>query len=115
MKKYSLAVVLCALSFNAMADYYGGNNIAEWSDARMKAKAGTADSMDYVNVGILRGLAIGVHDAFEGTSICSPDQATNGQIVDTVAVYVANHPEKRTENASKLALEALVKAYPCKK
>ena len=115
MKKYAIAVVLCIASFNAMADYYGGNDIAEWSDSRQKIKAGTASATDYVNSGTMRGLAIGVHDAFEGSSICSPAGATNGQIVDTVSVYVANHPERRAENASLLAYEALSSAYPCKK
>lgn len=115
MKKILMAIGMSIISFHSMADYYGGNDIAKWSDSRLKAKAGTADSMDYVNVGILRGLVIGVHDSFEGTSICSPAQATNGQIVDTVTLFVANHPEKRTENASILAYEALSKAYPCKK
>ncbi|MDA8515620.1 Rap1a/Tai family immunity protein [Citrobacter sp. Igbk 16] len=115
MKKVAIAIALSVISFHSMADYYGGNDIAKWSDSRLKAKAGTADNTDFVNAGILRGLAIGVHDAFEGSTICSPQQATNGQIVDTVTVYVANHPEKRTENASTLAYEALSKAYPCRK
>lgn len=115
MKKYALAALILSSSFPALADYYGGNDIADWSDARMKAKAGTADGLDFVKAGTLRGLAIGVHDAFEGTVICSPKGATNGQIVDTVVMYVTNHPEKRTENASTLALKALMQAYPCKK
>ncbi|WP_193143507.1 Rap1a/Tai family immunity protein [Enterobacter hormaechei] len=117
MKKIAIAIGVGALiiSFDSMADYYGGNDIAKWSDSRLKAKAGTADNMDYVNVATLRGLVIGVHDAFEGSSICSPQGATNGQIVDTVTLYVSNHPEKRTDNASLLAYEALSNAYPCKK
>ncbi|HEM7460012.1 TPA: hypothetical protein U2J34_000293 [Enterobacter hormaechei] len=115
MKKYAFAVALALISFNAFADYYSGNDIASWSDSRLKAKSGTATEMDFVDAGILRGLVIGVHDAFEGYSVCSPKGATNGQIVDTVVLYVANHPEKRTENASTLALKALSSAYPCKK
>jgi len=113
MKKYAVLALTAVFSSGALADYYGGNDIASWSNARLRAKAGTASSTDYVEAGTLRGLAIGVHDSFEGTAICSPPGATNGQIVDTVTVYVDNHPEKRTENASKLALEALMKAYPC--
>ncbi|HHL9167475.1 TPA: Rap1a/Tai family immunity protein [Escherichia coli] len=95
MKKHAFAVALALISFNAFADYYSGNDIASWSDSRLKAKSGTATEMDFVDAGILRGLVIGVHDAFEGYSVCSPKGATNGQIVDTVVLYVANHPEKK--------------------
>ncbi|HCR0802749.1 Rap1a/Tai family immunity protein [Enterobacter roggenkampii] len=115
MKNYAIAIALAVASFSAYADYYGGNDIAEWSNSRLKIKAGTASDIDYVNSGIMRGLAIGIHDAFEGSSICTPAGATNGQIVDTVSVYIANHPEMRTKNASLLAYEALSSAYPCKK
>jgi len=115
MNKYVLTIIIAAFSSGACADYYGGNDIASWSNARLRAKAGTASTNDFVDAGTLRGLAIGVHDSFEGTAICSPPDATNGQIVDTVTVYVDSHPERRTENASKLALEALMKAYPCQR
>lgn len=115
MKKYAIALFIGAVSFNAVADYYGGNDIAEWSDSRLKIKSGNGEVSDFVKAGTLRGLSIGIHDAFEGSSICTPHGATNGQIVETVVVYVANHPERRTENASKLAYVALSSAYPCKK
>ncbi|EOV8837800.1 Rap1a/Tai family immunity protein [Cronobacter dublinensis] len=115
MIRFTAMAITALISFGAHADYYGGEDLAKWSDALMRAKANTAVQTDYADVGKLRGLAIGVHDVFEGTSVCSPDNATNGQIVDTVVVYVRNHPEKRTENASRLAYEALSTAYPCKK
>lgn len=115
MIKVVSAVLLLAVSSCAFADYYDGNDLSTWSDARQRARIKTADGVDYMNSGMLRGLVIGVHDAFENIYICSPSNATNGQIVDTVTFYVSNHPEKRTENASKIALEALSSAYPCKK
>lgn len=114
MKIYALAVAVLTIAFSAHADYYGGDDIAKWSDALLRVKANTALATDYADVGKLRGLTIGVHDVFEGSAVCSPDNATNGKIVDTVVVYVANHPEKRTQNASRLAYEALSAAYPCK-
>ncbi len=115
MLRFTAFAISALMSFGAQADYYGGDDIAKWSDALMRVKANTAEATDYADVGKLRGLSIGVHDVFDGSSVCSPNNATNGQIVDTVVLYVRNHPEKRTENASRLAYEALSSAYPCNK
>ncbi|HDR2788949.1 TPA: hypothetical protein QCK11_000270 [Enterobacter asburiae] len=115
MLKFTALAISALISFGAQADYYGGDDIAKWSDALIRVKARTAEVVDFDDVGKLRGLSIGVHDVFEGSFICSPSNATNGQIVDTVVLYVRNHPERRAENASKLAYEALSSAYPCRK
>ncbi|EPS5313686.1 TPA: hypothetical protein ODM18_003652 [Escherichia coli] len=115
MLRFTALAISALISFSTHADYYGGDDIAKWGDALMRVKANTAEVTDYADVGKLRGLSIGVHDVFEGSSVCSPDNATNGQIVDTVVLYVRNHPERRTKNASELAYEALSSAYPCSK
>lgn len=115
MLKFTALAFSALMSFGAQADYYGGDDISKWADALMRVKARTAELTDFADVGKLRGLSIGIHDVFEGSSICAPGNAANGQIVDTVVLYVRNHPEKRAENASKLAYEALSIAYPCNK
>lgn len=115
MYKFTALAISVLISCGAHAEFYGGDDIAKWSDSLLRVKAKTADEKDYMNVSILRGVSIGIHDIFEGTAVCAPGNSTNGQIVDTVVLYVRNHPEKQNEGASKLAYKALSSAYPCNK
>ena len=46
--------------------------------------------------------------------VCPPHDVTSGQAVDVVVQYINARPERMHEQFSKLALEALAAAWPCK-
>lgn len=51
----------------------------------------------------------------EGTGlICTPPDATNGQLRDVVLAFMQNHPATRHQAASMLVVQALQEAF-CKK
>ena len=60
-------------------------------------------------------------DGLEGATFperqrsCVPDNVSNGQLMDVVVKYLKEHPEERHMLAAILIVEALTKAFPCKR
>ncbi len=48
-----------------------------------------------------------------GAPRCVPDHVTAGQIKDIVLNSLRHHPEKRQQDASQLAIEAIATAFKC--
>jgi hypothetical protein len=46
---------------------------------------------------------------------CQPNGTIGNQSVNVVTNYLKAHPEKLTNNASKLVIEAYSEAWPCEK
>jgi Rap1a immunity proteins len=68
-----------------------------------------------INSPICIGYVAGVSDIMSTNGdICLPSDATIQQIVDTVAKYLSDHPEKRHYSASSQSGIALMQAFPCK-
>ena len=62
------------------------------------------------------GYIAGVSDIMSTNGdICLPNHATIQQIVDLVAKYLSDHPERRHYGASSEAGIALMEAFPCNK
>jgi hypothetical protein len=59
------------------------------------------------------GFIVGVHDSFEGATICAGPNVTAGQIRDVVKKYLAERPEMRDISAAVLVVLALGTAFPC--
>jgi hypothetical protein len=66
------------------------------------------------------GYVIGVSDALQAAQgagasqrVCLPATASAAQVVDAVAKYLADHPDKRPIAAQDLVSEALSQKYPC--
>ena len=53
--------------------------------------------------------------AFTNPNVCAPSGWNVGQAVAVVLRFMDTHQERRHEDFSALALEALVRAWPCKK
>jgi Rap1a immunity proteins len=47
--------------------------------------------------------------------LCAPNQATVGQAIRVVGVYIDQRPERMHEHFERLALEAMRRAWPCRR
>jgi hypothetical protein len=47
------------------------------------------------------------------STVCVPNQATAGQVVDIVLKYMKDHPEDRASRASWIVIRALIGAWKC--
>jgi hypothetical protein len=79
----------------------------------------TADDLSSkcsVNSPMCMGYVTGVSDIMSTNGdICPPNNATVQQIVDIVARYLTDHPERRHYSASSESGIALMQAFPCDK
>ena len=102
MKKLIAALLMVPMV--AQAGFVTGNDLLR----RMKAEEA------YERMYAL-GFVLGVHDSFDGESICSGQQVTAGQTRDVVKKYLEENPAQRDLSAYILVLVALAKAFPCPK
>jgi Rap1a immunity proteins len=69
-----------------------------------------------INSPMCMGYIAGVSDIMSTDGdICLPNNATIQQIVDIVAKYLSDHPERRHYSASSESGIALMQAFPCSK
>jgi hypothetical protein len=69
-----------------------------------------------INSPMCMGYIAGVSDIMSTNGdICLPKNATVQQIVDIVAKYLSDHPERRHFSASSESGIALMQAFPCTK
>ena len=112
MKKITFVTTffLSLFTTNCFATFYTGNEIyarlSEW-------KSESASNVVAQSVGA--GYVIGVYDALDGLSFCSPGGVNQGQIRDIVFNYLRDNPQIRQKDAYILVIQALNKAFPCKK
>jgi hypothetical protein len=104
MKKLLLALLL--FSASAQAAFIDGNKLLEY--AREEERSGTSS-------GMLLGYIAGVHDAFDNTAICTPSNATLGQLKAVVVKFLKENPEVWAKNGDNVIFLALGRAFPCKK
>jgi hypothetical protein len=72
----------------------------------------TAPATAY-DVGYCHGMVQGV--IYFSTSDCAPEGVSIKQDLRVVVKYLEDHPEKLHLHAAQLVMEALAKAFPCKK
>lgn len=104
MKKLFLAI--CFFTATAQAAFIDGNKLLEY--AREEERSGTSS-------GMLLGYIAGVHDAFDTTAICTPPNATLGQLKAVVVKFLKENPEVWAKNGDNVIFLALGRAFPCKK
>jgi hypothetical protein len=68
---------------------------------------------------LMQGLCVGRTDGVCDTAVvlgrvCSPPQVTAGQAIGVVVQFIEARPVRMHEPFTKLALEALIAAWPCK-
>lgn len=62
-----------------------------------------------------QGYVAGVFDAESFfPTLCVPDEASYGQLVDVVTQWLRDHPERRHESAVRLVVQAINEKFPCK-
>ena len=85
--------------------FYSGNDLY----AKCTAAEGSLERV--YCIGIMAGLA----DAFEtGGTTCLPKNASVGQVMDVVVIYLRDHPQSRHFTMASEAARALNSAFPCK-
>ena len=104
-----LAIGLFLVSGNLWAAFFDGNNLHNWLVQKEKSNVPS-----YVS-GLFDGYVAGVVDAGDGLVFCTGSGVTAGQNSAVVAKYINNNPEKWNKNADLLVVDALKKAFPCKK
>ncbi len=110
MKKVTLFIFLFVTYKVCIASFESGNTIyAGLEDWKRDSSANP------IKAGISFGYVIGVHDALNDAVICTPSNATKGQLVDIVFNYLRDNPQIRHKPADELIIQALIKFYPCKK
>lgn len=84
-----------------------GNDLMQWG-------ANGPNGSGFID-GVYMGYISGVADTSNGILFCAPIGVTNGQNVAVVTKFLKANPEKWTEQAASLIVQALSKAYPaCK-
>jgi hypothetical protein len=71
-----------------------------------------ADYRQGICGGIVRAMFFFARTRLE---VCTPDGANLGQAVRVVVAYIDQRPERLHERFEALALEALQKAWPCRR
>ena len=104
MKKIILGLLF--LSFSAQAAFIDGNKLLEY--AREEERSGNSS-------GMLLGYIAGVHDAFDSSVICTPSNATLGQLKAIVVKFLKENPEVWAKTGDNVIFTALSRAFPCKK
>lgn len=98
------------MSFSTLvlADFFNGNDLKKILDEQEGGKGSFSE-------GVYAGYVSGVSDALDGTVYCIPSQTTIRQSNAIVKKYLEANPEKWNEPGSMLIVEALSKAFPCKR
>jgi len=98
----------CIVSLPADAQFLSGVQLKADLD---EAEAGTS----FAKRTIAMGYVAGVYDLTVGREVC-PDRAISAkESMGIVHRYLGAHPERLSENAAPLAVDALRQAFPCKK
>jgi len=103
---------LLAVATSASADFFDGNKLVLHMREYEKAERGDRGTQ-WERSGQYMGYVVGVHDAAEGVLVCSPANATVGQVAAIVAKYLNAHPEEWSRPAHFLVTVALMSAFPC--
>lgn len=101
--KRQIAISAFALaSLSVQAEFYSGNRLYDLL---------TSTNENQRSVGL--GFVIGVHDAHEKVTHCSPDNVTAGQVRDIVLQALSGAPSIRHRNAEQLVWQTLKATWPC--
>ena len=109
-----LVSTLVVMMFAQAAAAMTGNELKNWMNEAEAFKEGRPGASGY-KAGRYDGYVMGVANTFNGSAWCSRSGVTIGQMLDVVSKYLRDTPEKLDEDASVLILDALGKAFPCKR
>jgi hypothetical protein len=115
-----IAPAVCVLSLLGSPTVH-----AQWLDGHnlLRVCAPSGDERVF-QPGLCSGYLMGVVDTADGyqraglskkPAFCMPVDVPEAKIKDIVVAYLEGHPKSCDRDAAMLAIEALEKAYPCKK
>ena len=99
----SAVLALCFVAAGAHAEFKDGNKLlSEMNGSQFQQMSAL-------------GYVVGVADALDGVTVCSPNSVTAGQIHDMVKQFLENNPGLRHFTGDAIVNRVLSKAWPCKK
>ena len=115
MRCYLFALFLCtSYSTNSLAYYIDGTKLHTGAIEYQKYELGQV--FDSFDVGTYFGFIAGVTESTFNTGLyCPPNNIENEQNYAIVANYLKKHPEKWTQPAVIIVLQAMKEAFPCPK
>lgn len=115
MKVIFALLIVLLVPATSLASFYNGNDLIEWVRSDDLVDLGKGAEIDAANASRLLGYVVGVHDAYDGKTICAPKGTTIGQTVEIVKKFTRNNPEIWSQPGDSLVLIPLEYAFPCKK
>jgi len=109
MKKIIMAIFLVSNVNVAFAGFTDANELHQWLQEKENPNGSLLKS------GFFSGYVGGVVDVGDGILFCTSSGVTRGQNSAVVAKFLKNNPEKWNQPADSLVIEAMKKAFPCKK
>ena len=102
MRKFILTLALVAGTAQA-GSFWDGNKLLS------KLQGPIGEQMQGL------GYIMGVADAIDTITVCSPNNATAGQMLDIVKQYMDAYPALRHNTADLIVARALSRVWPCEK
>ena len=109
MKKFLIALIIAVNANYVFAGFTNGNELYQWLEEYEKPKGSNFES------GLYGGYVAGVVDAGNGILFCTTSGVNRGQNLAVIAKYLKNNPEKWSQSADVLLINAMKQAFPCKK
>jgi Ssp1 endopeptidase immunity protein Rap1a len=107
MRGFALACVLVFLCRPALAEFFTGQQLKEHLD---DARAGTS----FKSLTVAMGYIAGVYDMVDRQQVCIQRELSAREAMEVVHRYINAHRSELQQPASKLVVQALAEAYPCK-
>lgn len=118
MKRLAATLVLAVLPYTASAnDFVTGRRLLQWLETNelitARGNRGTAD--EGFDAGMGSGYIAGIHDTVAGTVLCLPRGTPVRRLIELSVQWLRAHPDRLTESADVLVVEATRAVYPCTK
>lgn len=102
--KLTILSFLLLFPLCASADYFTGNDIMDsWNNKYHESNS------------TVRGYFAGVQDSYNGEYFCVESDVKMSQAAETIIKYLKDNPEKWHNAGKNLVIQALGKAFPCKR
>ena len=103
-EKVLMALFFAFIPLYSCADYFTGNDIMDsWNNKYFESNS------------MIRGYFAGVQDSYNGVYFCVESEVKMSQAAEVVVKYMKENPEEWHKPGKILVIDALKKAFPCKR